>query len=197
MGQSSIAVLFSERRPKDVPNDVRELAGLFGATRALTASAAKAPVRNYEDFQRFLRDDTFDLPDDYPVFVQDPTLDQAINMTGTHPGGRIWLRVANGRSKVLYDAVKRDIPASIAGWAEVSCPTIVVGGYDWFDQELEGAPEGYFGRSEIALELVGNGVPDKPEEFKRLLWEIPEFKQLQQDVEQIIGPAKRCIFWSV
>lgn len=197
MGQSSIAVLFSERRPKDVPNDVRELAGLFGATRALTVSAAKIPVRNYEHYQRFLRDDTFDLPDDYPVFVQDPTLDRVCQMCSTYPGTWIQLRVANDRRKTLFNAVKRDIPASIAGWAEVSSPTIVVGGYDWFDQELEGAPEGYFGRSEIALELVGNGVPDKPEEFKRLLWEIPEFKQLQQDVEQIIGPVKRCIYWSV
>ncbi len=197
MGQSSFAVLFSERRPADLARAIRALAALFGSTQALSVSAAKAPVRNYESFLRFLREEDFEWPSDYPLFVQDSTVAQAIRLTEIHPGVRIWLRVTNGRSQALYDAVKRDIPASIAGWAEVSSPTIVVGGHDWFDQELEGAPEGYFGRSEIALELVGNDVPDRPEEFKRLLWEIPEFKQLQQDVEAIIGPTKRCVFWSV
>lgn len=55
----------------------------------------------------------------------------------------------------------------------------------------------YYGHAQFTVSLYGYRNPRNWEEYTRRIFEIPEFRKFQSDLEAILGPVKRCIVWSV
>ena len=41
------------------------------------------------------------------------------------------------------------------------------------------------------------GTPNDWPEYQRRVFQVPEVIELQQRLEQLLGPVERCIYWSV
>lgn len=101
------------------------------------------------------------------------------------------------KSAALAEAIIRDIPIEISNRADVSDMSLCIGPRDWAEEGPSVIPECiYHGRSELALSLFGYRSPSDPPAFCEMLFKIPEFIQLQRDIEGVLGPVKRCISWN-
>ena len=96
-------------------------------------------------------------------------------------------------------AIRRDIPQEYSGGCELSAPAVGVGGCDIWDLPWD-APDDepvYYGRSQFYVSLSGCCTPRHSREYEKRLVQVPEVRQLERDVESVLGPVKRCIIWSV
>lgn len=103
------------------------------------------------------------------------------------------------RSFNLPEAIQRDIPLSISDHALVERLSLDIGPCNWYEEGHGPDPlvcEHYWGRSMFAVSLFGYGTPHDWNEYRRRVFEIPEFRQFQAELEAILGPVKRCTTWS-
>lgn len=96
-------------------------------------------------------------------------------------------------------AITRDMPPEIRGNAYVQCPSISIGPHHWFQEGWweDDRESIYHGHAQFSVSLDGYGSPHNWDEYTRRIFEIPEFRKFQADLEAILGPVKRCIVWSV
>ncbi len=96
----------------------------------------------------------------------------------------------------LWEAIKLAIPAEVAGNFEPASPSIAVGGHDiWEDAEHE---RGHlFGRAAFSLGIFGYGTPADWKRYREMIFDVPEVMELQKRLEELAGPMKRCVYWSV
>ena len=128
---------------------------------------------------------------------EDGTLDEFIEVVKSHAWAKASFNAR--RSAALWKAIRRDIPIEISDDATVTDFSLTIGPNDWAEAEpVAGDPPPciYYGRSEVALSLFGYRSPFNPPVYREMLFKIPEFIQLQRDIEGVLGPVKRCISWS-
>jgi hypothetical protein len=77
--------------------------------------------------------------------------------------------------------------------------TLKLGPEDWYQEGHGEDPDVcdyYWGRSQLAVSLFYYGCPSDWEGFRRVIFDVPEFREFQSKIEAILGPVKRCITWS-
>lgn len=115
----------------------------------------------------------------------------------THGHAWVLASVYSPRGTTLSDAIRRDIPLEISGGASTTQFHFIFGPHDWAEEEPTDPPGCiYYGRSQVAVSLFGYGSPRNPPLYREMIFKIPEFVELQREIEGVLGPVKRCISWS-
>lgn len=100
--------------------------------------------------------------------------------------------------------VEKEIPESIRGeymGFRVGDLGFYIGDHDIFSSDELNKKTNeygiYYGRAFYEFHLCGQGCPDNWEEFRRLVFEIPEIIELKEKIETFTGPLQTCAYWNV
>jgi hypothetical protein len=199
MALTGTAAYFVESLPDDVLGCIRQTFDVLRVSVCRSASVYSrppTPVR-LAGGSAILDAREADTPNPFNQIGQDMTPEQVAAACARHP--YVFMAITSSRSHELFDAIRRDIPQAISDTAFVANPAIRVGPEDWYEEGHGADPlvcEHYWGRSMFAVSLFGYGTPHDWNEYRRRVFEIPEFKAFQAELEAILGPVKRCITWS-
>lgn len=128
--------------------------------------------------------------------ANEPTLNDLEEAARRYP--YVWTLLAQGLTTRLADGIIRDLSPDIVGSGFFSEVTVAIGEYDLAEViplAADPPPIHYYGRSLLAFELHSDGYPTEGAMFRREIFEVPEFQTLENSLEAIMGPVKRCLYW--
>lgn len=119
---------------------------------------------------------------------------QALNYQGS---GKTVTFFLNGPDygEVLRDELAQAISESIRDYFIPYGIMLRIGPHDIFDT-VEHEDWHLFGHSNFTVSLGGDGCPHDWQRYRELVFEVPLVKQLQADLESIVGPLQRCAYWN-
>ncbi len=97
--------------------------------------------------------------------------------------------------EVLKDELARAVPESIRDYFVPYEFMICIGPHDIFDT-IEHEDWHLFGHSNFTVLLGGDGCPHDWQRYREIVFEVPFIKQLQANIEAIVGPLQRCAYWN-
>lgn len=103
--------------------------------------------------------------------------------------------------ELIREATDRDIPESVrgrlgqdAGGFHFSFISLVAGWHDIF--EWTEHPGGHlFARAFFSISFQGNLCPLHWEEYRRLVFQVPEVQEAKRKFEAVLGPLEECAYW--
>jgi hypothetical protein len=200
MSMTGVSAFFTEHSPPDLRNVLERVFAMLGVEACSDYSLwsrPQTPVR-YVRGLHILDERELDRPNPSRFVGNPATPAEIASLAERYP--YLFVSFVKTRSFNLPEAIQRDIPLSISDRALVGQVSLCIGPRDWYEEGHGPDPlvcEHYWGRSMFAVSLFGYGTPKDWNEYRRRVFDIPEFKQFQAELEAILGPVKRCITWSV
>ncbi len=201
MGQTGKVVLYSTEEPSDPPRLLADLLRLTGATHIGSVCAWHGADKSWAMFQRNLkrlrsgrRVRTLEEMD-YERLAMDGSLDEATRHV--RPKGCLSIRFADPTIAVDVGlAAERDIPPEVRGEFWFRDLIIWFGWHDLFESAEN--EDGYlFARAFTSIRFYGHSSPSNWNEYRRRVFEIPEFKTAKARFETVTGPLQQCAYWDV
>lgn len=192
---------FVENKPEDLPGVLARVLALCGAPHFTSAMLGATEDRTWKEWQREMNGMDADFETAQPAdggFRQGTLgLDEIVALSRVVPFVHTSM-LTNTLGRTICRAVLESIPVAISDRAILGDPSITIGGEDFVEELHTSPPRAHFhGRGQLSFHLSGPGSPSNWNEYKKLIWQVPEIVKLQQDLEVILGPLKRCIIWSV
>ena len=198
MGGFGQLAYFVEARPTPIEPVLRAVCELLLASEFSSVAkyeALNATVEHLSNgYSLVEEEELIEMPE---ILGEHVTIDEAVRMAAMHSLVSLVPKVEGVLPFV--PAITRDMPPEIRGDAYVHCPTIMIGPYHWYQpaQWEDDRVSIYHGHAQFTVSLYGYRDPHNWDEYTRRIFEIPEFRKFQADLEAILGPVKRCIVWSV
>jgi hypothetical protein len=197
MSQEGLLTFFSKR---EIPSPASVIASvmrdIIGADRTWITTRTRFEDQSWARWRRMV-DSDFSLREKeqeeewLPKGLTPEQAGQAFR-----PGTRLMLIYTGTPLGLQLDRVLQRIDEKVRGQFIPGAPTLTVGWHDiWETAENDDGT--LFGRAFISLSLRGNTSPNDWPEYRRQVFQVPEVIELQQRLEQILGPVERCIYWSV
>ena len=93
-------------------------------------------------------------------------------------------------------AAQRDIPPEVRGQFWFGDLIIWFGWHDIFEC-AENEDGHLFARAFLSIRFHGHGTPSDWNEYRRRVFELPEFKEAKARFETVTGPLEQCAYWNV
>ncbi|MGD9693096.1 MAG: hypothetical protein AB7V20_09705 [Phycisphaerales bacterium] len=93
-------------------------------------------------------------------------------------------------------AAERDIPPEIRGQFWFRDLAVGFGWHDLFEY-AENEDGHLFARAFISIQFHGHSTPSDWNEYRRRVFEVPEFKEAKARFETVTGPLQQCAYWDV
>lgn len=200
MSDPKLLVYFVEKRPPELERVVRglfEVAGPDSELRTMFAAEAGAEFVRFKDGKPMCDKKVADNRPERNNMGYDASVEEFVGVCMRHPWASV--KVMSDREELLWESIRQKIPTDISGKSAPSHFEIIIGTHDWTEKAPTArglSPCVYYGRSEVAFILGGFKDPPNPTVYWDMLLKMPEFIQLQRDIERVLGPVKRCISWS-
>lgn len=196
MGQEGYLTFFSTRKVADPsPVIAAIMRDIIGAEQTWIATRTHSEDRSWDEWQRMVASN-FTLDEQEQKRERLPkglTPDEAGK--SFRPGTRLMLMYTDTDIARIHDPLSV-IDKSIRG-DFVPCDAVLRAGWHDIWECAENDDGTLFGRAFISLSLGSYGTPNDWAEYRRQVFQVPEVIELQQRLEQILGPVERCIYWSV
>lgn len=199
MSKSRSLVYFVEERPPEIQRSIRglvEVAGPDCEIRSMFAADAGTEFVRFKNGHPACDKEAIDNRPERKYIESNGSVDEVIGVSTRYP----WVRVSMGseREERLWEAVRYCVPLDVSGKSGPLSFEIIIGSCDWTEEPPTSrglSPCVYFGRSELAFVLQGFREPLKPKVYWEMLLKLPEYIELQRDIEGVLGPVKRCVAW--
>jgi len=101
---------------------------------------------------------------------------------------------SKARIGLVMEQHVREISETVRDTFIPCSPSISIGPHDVFDAASE--PPQLFGHAMLSIGFFGYGAPHDWQRYRELVFEVPFIKQLQANLEAIVGPLQRCAYWN-
>lgn len=196
MSQEGNLTFFSTREIVDPATVIAAIMrDIIGAERTWIATRTHSEDRSWDNWQRMAASD-FTLDEEEQERDRLPkglTPDEA--GASFRSGTKLVLMYTDTAIARIHDALS-EIDNNIRG-EFVPCDAVLTAGWHDIWEAAENDDGTLFGRAFISLALGGYSSPNDWREYRRQVFQVPEVIELQQQLEKIIGPVERCIYWSV
>ncbi len=132
--------------------------------------------------------------EDNSVSIEDCTIENLVNYLPKDQEC-LWMNIPALQSDMLANKLKEEVPESVRGDC-IPCDFYInLGWHDLFGNINSDKVE-YISRAHCSIQLCSNEYPDDIEEYNKRLFTIPVLKMFQSELEEILGPLKKSIFYS-